>query len=138
MPPTLVRVQLDTTSYLLRIPQMDTAATRRREMVAPQENLTEVDDFASISESLRNFLINNQHLLNRRHRRRPNQEDLSSHIITEDDVNNETECNVCLESFVIDESVKMLACKHKYHEKCIGPWLRTNTTCPTCRRDVCN
>lgn len=45
-------------------------------------------------------------------------------------------CAICLERFKENEMVKVLKCKHMFHEKCLVPWLKKRRTCPTCRRSV--
>ena len=45
-------------------------------------------------------------------------------------------CNVCLTDYTERETVCELSCGHLYHSNCIATWLRTNTTCPTCRRNL--
>ena len=45
-------------------------------------------------------------------------------------------CNVCLTDYTERETVCELSCRHLYHSNCIATWLRTNRTCPTCRRNL--
>ena len=40
-------------------------------------------------------------------------------------VKKESDINYCL---------KALTCKHQFHRRCIIPWIRTNDTCPVCRK----
>jgi hypothetical protein len=48
------------------------------------------------------------------------------------------ECPICYESIDSSQTV-VLACEHKFHKKCIVPWLsKNNLTCPTCRHPVDN
>eukprot|EP00826_Nyctotherus_ovalis_P050935 TRINITY_DN6315_c0_g2_i1.p1 TRINITY_DN6315_c0_g2~~TRINITY_DN6315_c0_g2_i1.p1 ORF type:complete len:238 (-),score=24.89 TRINITY_DN6315_c0_g2_i1:181-894(-) len=42
-------------------------------------------------------------------------------------------CSVCLECFVAEDLVKILECKHGFHQKCIDPWLKKTLKCPLCR-----
>ena len=46
-------------------------------------------------------------------------------------LNNET-CSVCCELLETD-IVRILACGHYYHEKCIEQWFYIINTCPECR-----
>uniref|UniRef100_K3YZR6 RING-type E3 ubiquitin transferase n=1 Tax=Setaria italica TaxID=4555 RepID=K3YZR6_SETIT len=46
-------------------------------------------------------------------------------------------CAVCLEDVQCGEAVRRLpACEHLFHKECVDMWLRSQTTCPLCRRDV--
>lgn len=45
------------------------------------------------------------------------------------------ECSICLEEFKNGENITELGdCKHKFHTKCILPWLDEKGTCPNCRK----
>ncbi|KAG9142188.1 hypothetical protein Leryth_007630 [Lithospermum erythrorhizon] len=46
------------------------------------------------------------------------------------------ECAVCLEQFKIGETLKHLPCAHRFHSKCLVPWLDTNAHCPCCRMRI--
>jgi len=43
-------------------------------------------------------------------------------------------CSVCFESFMEEEEVKALECKHVFHQTCIDPWLKKTLKCPLCRQ----
>ena len=58
---------------------------------------------------------------------------LASMLIRSQQVNTIEQCGVCLESFVLGETVLKLPCEHLFHSNCIVPWLRTNNTCLICR-----
>ena len=45
----------------------------------------------------------------------------------------ETECLICLDNIKLNEYVYKLPCNHVFHDSCIEPWLKNNTTCPKCR-----
>lgn len=50
------------------------------------------------------------------------------------------DCTICLERLA-DEAgqeilVELPACKHTFHERCIGDWVARRDTCPTCRVKV--
>ncbi|XP_074371367.1 RING-H2 finger protein ATL78-like isoform X1 [Apium graveolens] len=46
----------------------------------------------------------------------------------------DSECVVCLSEFAPGERVKVLPkCNHGFHIKCIDRWLKSHSSCPTCR-----
>lgn len=45
-------------------------------------------------------------------------------------------CSVCLDEFDIGSEAKLLPCKHKFHGKCIMPWLELHCSCPVCRFEL--
>jgi len=48
-----------------------------------------------------------------------------------------TDCPVCLESFVEKETIKLLPCGHGFHPECIEPWIAgRKDSCPICRQSV--
>ena len=57
--------------------------------------------------------------------------------ITNEQVNDEAKCTICLTSFTLDETVWQLPCQHCYHSDCIVPWVKYYNSCPTCRAVVC-
>lgn len=46
------------------------------------------------------------------------------------------QCSVCLEDLKRKGKAKQLPCDHLYHEKCITPWLKKQSTCPNCRKFI--
>jgi len=46
------------------------------------------------------------------------------------------QCVVCQENFQCGDDVTGLPCKHRFHRKCVVPWLQNNNTCPTCRFEL--
>ena len=44
-----------------------------------------------------------------------------------------TNCPICTESFVKEDTVMSIDCGHTFHEDCLTPWLDLNNTCPNCR-----
>ena len=50
-------------------------------------------------------------------------------------IHNDT-CNVCLDEFEKGEKVKMLPCRHGYHNQCIEEWLITHGNCPVCKQSA--
>ena len=47
------------------------------------------------------------------------------------------QCVVCMVEYEPGEMIAMLrGCKHRYHRKCVEPWLVQHNTCPLCRAVV--
>lgn len=44
--------------------------------------------------------------------------------ITEEQVQKNLQCTVCMEDFKTNEKVRVLDCSHCYHNECIVPWLQ--------------
>ncbi|KAG8371944.1 hypothetical protein BUALT_Bualt12G0015400 [Buddleja alternifolia] len=46
----------------------------------------------------------------------------------------ESECIICLSEFAIGEKIRVLEkCSHGFHLQCIQKWLKSHSSCPTCR-----
>jgi len=46
-------------------------------------------------------------------------------------------CAICLDEFEDKEKVRVLPCKHQFHEDCLVPWLtERHASCPLCKMDV--
>uniref|UniRef100_A0A5B7A2X9 Putative E3 ubiquitin-protein ligase arkadia-like n=1 Tax=Davidia involucrata TaxID=16924 RepID=A0A5B7A2X9_DAVIN len=46
------------------------------------------------------------------------------------------ECAICLEEFKAGETLAHLPCAHRFHSRCLVPWLETNAHCPCCRLGI--
>ncbi|KAK1269992.1 hypothetical protein QJS04_geneDACA005342 [Acorus gramineus] len=46
------------------------------------------------------------------------------------------ECAICLEEFREGEVLANLPCAHRFHWRCMVPWLDRNAHCPCCRMDT--
>ncbi|KAI6679209.1 hypothetical protein NL676_033090 [Syzygium grande] len=46
------------------------------------------------------------------------------------------ECAVCLDSFRAGETLIHLPCAHRFHSRCLVPWLESHSQCPCCRMAV--
>lgn len=45
-------------------------------------------------------------------------------------------CPICLVDFELDEELRVLPCKHHFHQGCVDEWLSKNSSCPSCRGDI--
>ncbi|KAI8570542.1 hypothetical protein RHMOL_Rhmol01G0042500 [Rhododendron molle] len=50
----------------------------------------------------------------------------------------QVECAICLETFKNGEPLVNLPCAHRFHSRCLVPWLETNAHCPCCRMAILN
>ncbi|CAH2077887.1 unnamed protein product [Thlaspi arvense] len=46
------------------------------------------------------------------------------------------QCSVCLDDFDKGSEAKEMPCKHKFHLRCIVPWLELHSSCPVCRYEL--
>ncbi|ESQ54642.1 hypothetical protein EUTSA_v10025560mg [Eutrema salsugineum] len=46
------------------------------------------------------------------------------------------QCSVCLDDFDKGSEAKEMPCKHKFHVRCILPWLELHSSCPVCRYEL--
>lgn len=47
------------------------------------------------------------------------------------EIRGESNCSICLEDFVESEEIRLLPCDHKFHPRCVDPWLENvSGTCP--------
>lgn len=47
---------------------------------------------------------------------------------------NDNICAICVIESINGDTWKILPCKHRFHPKCIDPWLSMSNTCPICRK----
>lgn len=54
-----------------------------------------------------------------------------------DDDDDNAICPICFEGFENGEVLRILPCKHRFHAKCVDPWLLNSSShCPMCRVDL--
>jgi len=46
------------------------------------------------------------------------------------------DCPICLAKLGPQENTTTLNCKHTFHKGCINDWMKSNQTCPMCRRPI--
>ncbi|KAG5677130.1 hypothetical protein PVAND_006912 [Polypedilum vanderplanki] len=47
-----------------------------------------------------------------------------------------SECDICMNDFVVGDSIRYLPCMHQYHVLCVDNWLMRSLTCPSCCEPV--
>eukprot|EP00249_Psilotum_nudum_P014195 c24711_g1_i2 orf=327-1346(+) len=47
-------------------------------------------------------------------------------------------CPVCLDHFILSQTMICLPCNHRFHSDCLIPWLNSNRQCPYCRAEICD
>tara|TARA_B110000858_G_scaffold185970_1_gene228650 strand:- start:4 stop:564 length:561 start_codon:yes stop_codon:yes gene_type:complete len=61
---------------------------------------------------------------------------LSRYVVIPDEEEQIEECSICLEKLEKNNSVVILECSHKFHDKCIKNWMKIKKTCPICRKKI--
>ena len=51
-------------------------------------------------------------------------------------IDNQTNCSICLEDYIIGSNIRLLPCNHVYHKHCIDEWLMIKNECPLCRENI--
>ncbi|XP_034780841.1 E3 ubiquitin-protein ligase znrf3-like [Acipenser ruthenus] len=46
------------------------------------------------------------------------------------------DCAICLEKYIDGEELRVIPCAHRFHKKCVDPWLVQHHTCPHCRHNI--
>ncbi|XP_061586541.1 E3 ubiquitin-protein ligase znrf3 isoform X2 [Cololabis saira] len=47
-----------------------------------------------------------------------------------------SDCAICLERYIDGEELRVIPCAHRFHKKCVDPWLLQHHTCPHCRHNI--
>eukprot|EP00927_Polykrikos_kofoidii_P070784 TRINITY_DN6716_c0_g1_i2.p1 TRINITY_DN6716_c0_g1~~TRINITY_DN6716_c0_g1_i2.p1 ORF type:complete len:478 (+),score=94.91 TRINITY_DN6716_c0_g1_i2:3-1436(+) len=60
------------------------------------------------------------------------------HVVTAEQVDGggDSECVICIEEYVLGDSVLTLPCFHRFHEGCVRKWLCKSNECPSCKFPV--
>jgi len=53
-------------------------------------------------------------------------------------LNIQTECSICMETYMKTDMHYINLCKHEFCRKCLNQWLKNHTTCPLCRSENAN
>ena len=63
-------------------------------------------------------------------------QNIATTYITKQHVEDKDTCTICCIDYDEGEVVNKLQCNHLYHKECITTWLRSNGTCPNCRKNL--
>nr|XP_032799890.1 E3 ubiquitin-protein ligase ZNRF3-like [Petromyzon marinus] len=47
-----------------------------------------------------------------------------------------SDCAICLDRYVEGEELRVVPCLHRFHRRCVDPWLSHHHTCPQCRLNI--
>lgn len=45
-------------------------------------------------------------------------------------------CPICLDAFLVNDTVRTIPCFHSFHQGCIDPWLTQRSLCPVCKHNA--
>ncbi len=48
----------------------------------------------------------------------------------------ESSCPICLELYVDGDQLRLLPCKHYFHQACADPWFQRQKECPLCKHPI--
>ena len=48
----------------------------------------------------------------------------------------DAKCIICLAQYKEDEAIRILRCRHHFHQSCVDEWFRISGTCPLCIRGL--
>lgn len=47
------------------------------------------------------------------------------------------QCLICLDDYQPEEDIRVMSCRHAFHQACVDEWLQTGrNNCPACRTTV--
>ena len=57
----------------------------------------------------------------------------NSSIVRFDPIYRGTECVICLDRITENSIIRKTVCNHIFHDECVLPWFKINSSCPICR-----
>lgn len=71
----------------------------------------------------------------------PTHRDLMKKMIKgkyKDGEHDDKECTICMEEYMPNDEITPLPCdaRHYFHSKCIENWLKSNNSCPLCKKPI--
>ena len=61
---------------------------------------------------------------------------ISTMCITKSEVESQDRCTICCTNYNEGDVVNILPCNHLYHREFVTTWLKSNGTCPNCRKSL--
>ncbi|PVV01751.1 hypothetical protein BB560_003819 [Smittium megazygosporum] len=49
---------------------------------------------------------------------------------------NDCVCSICLSDYTDGDLLRLLPCNHHFHSECLDQWLKINSVCPLCKKDI--
>lgn len=63
----------------------------------------------------------------------PSVEEYGLAVIKKDE---DATCAICLQEYKSGNTLRVLACRHHYHQRCADEWFKLQATCPLCQRHI--
>ncbi|XP_074648789.1 E3 ubiquitin-protein ligase RNF181-like [Tubulanus polymorphus] len=63
-------------------------------------------------------------------------EELPVKLVTPSQAEAKLSCPICLLEFDEEDETREMPCNHRFHPRCILPWLGKTNTCPVCRHEL--
>lgn len=60
--------------------------------------------------------------------------DIDESVVT--DIIRDTNCAICISSFIVGEIITKLECNHVLHTNCVAEWVKYKSECPICRQSI--
>eukprot|EP01083_Nonionella_stella_P034462 94299_1 len=61
---------------------------------------------------------------------------LPTRKVQREEVNEETQCRICMEPYMENDTMMTLPCFHSFHQDCVSIWLNDRLYCPICRHPI--
>uniref|UniRef100_J3LMF2 RING-type E3 ubiquitin transferase n=1 Tax=Oryza brachyantha TaxID=4533 RepID=J3LMF2_ORYBR len=117
--------------FKYKVQAQGNASSRKSGPSQPSISSTEASNELALLEIIERYLVN-LGLVNIVVKK----QDLFKADGTDNTLEDELTCTVCLEQVIVGDLLRSLPCLHQFHANCIDPWLRQQGTCPVCKHRV--